>query len=185
MFAVDTLLAITLLSASPDTPIEPGLDKQFNTLAPVLRQTAISWEIMDRRETHYVLARADELKADLQLLRKRYRELKDAPAVHDCVRFPSRKAISQMLAFNREYRDHLKRLLAVDRTRAWVYREAITETDRLYKIWDTIRDTRCEYYYSSYRRQALKKVVQLIGMEAFYNGNYPPHIPVWRFSSID
>lgn len=185
MFALDTILAVALLAVPPEAKVDRGLAERSASLCPILQQVAISWEIMDRRELRYVLTRKEDFESDLQLLRKRFRDLKNAPPLHDCVRFPPRKVVSQLLSFNRDYQKHLKERLAVDPTNRWLYREALTETDRLYKIWDTIRDTRCEYYYVTVRRQALKKVIELIGEGAFYNGNYPPHIPIWRFRLID
>ena len=37
-------------------------------------------------------------------------------------------------------------------------RSAMKETDRLYHVWDAVRDSRCDYYYVTVRRQALKKL---------------------------
>ena len=59
------------------------------------------------------------------------------------------------------------------------------EVDRLYQIWDTTRDARCEYYYIHVRRGALKKLRDAVGEEAYYSGTLPPHVPVWRFARID
>lgn len=185
MFCVDTLIAITLLTAAPDASISKELISRQATLGPILQHIALGWEIMDKREKRYVLTRREDFESDVQLLRKRYRDLQNAPPMHDCVRFPTRKEVSEMLSFNREYRKHLKARISVDPTNAAIYQEALTETEQLYQIWDTIRDTRCEYYYVTVRRQALKKVKKKIGEVNFYNGNYPPVVPTWRFRMID
>jgi hypothetical protein len=34
------------------------------------------------------------------------------------------------------------------------------------------------------RRQALKQLRTLIGAEAYYTGQLPPHVPLWRFEEI-
>ena len=64
-------------------------------------------------------------------------------------------------------------------------RIALNETDHLYQVWDSVRDARCNYYYVTVRRQALKTLREMIGTEAFYRGELPPHVPVWRFPEID
>ena len=62
---------------------------------------------------------------------------------------------------------------------------AMAETDRLYRIWDLVRDAGSDCYYVSVRRQALQTLRQAIGVGDFANGNLPPHVPVWRFSQRD
>ena len=64
-------------------------------------------------------------------------------------------------------------------------REMLQEVDRLYNIWDTVRDARCDYYYVTVRRQALKKLRETVGDDAYYSGALPPHVPIWRFARID
>ena len=43
-----------------------------------------------------------------------------------------------------------------------------------------LRDARCEHFYVTYRRQSLAQLRDLIGLEAFYTGRLPPHVPLWR-----
>ena len=185
MFPLDYLLAAALLAAPPDTVDPPAALDAYLALAPTLQELALAWEILDPRETRFVLTRREELKADFELLRRRRHELADAPPLHDCMRFPPRPLVSELLDFNRQYREHLEQRRTVDTARAWEHQEALAEAERLYNIWDSIRDSRCDYYYITVRRQALKKVREAIGVEAFYNGHYPPHVPVWRFRPID
>ena len=67
----------------------------------------------------------------------------------------------------------------------WEVRAILQETDQLYQIWDTVRDARCEYYYVTVRRQALKRLREALGDEAYFSGRLPPHVPLWRFQQID
>ncbi len=60
-------------------------------------------------------------------------------------------------------------------------RATIQETDRLYQVWDKVRDARCDYYYVTVRRTALKDLRALIGDQAYYAGDLPPCVPLWRF----
>ncbi len=56
------------------------------------------------------------------------------------------------------------------------------ETDRLYKVWDAVRDARCEFYYVSVRRQALMRLKDMLGEDDYRSTNLPPNVPVWRFN---
>jgi hypothetical protein len=185
MFPFQYLLAVALLTAPPDAPdpaVNPAL---YDNLRPTLQNLAVEWEILDKREVRYVLTRPEDFASDLKLLRRRYHELVDAPPLSDCRRFPDRSTISDLLSFNRAYRQHLDNRQSVDLVRWWELREAIQETDRLYQVWDTVRDARCDYYYVTVRRQALKRLRESIGPEAYYSGCLPPHVPLWRFQRVD
>ena len=185
MFPFEYLLAVALLTApadGPDPTVNPDL---YATLQPTLQALAIKWEILDPREVRYVLARPEDFASDLKLLRRRYHDLQDAPPLFDCQRFPDRATISDLLAFNRAYRAHLDSRQSVELVHWWELREAIHETDQLYQVWDTIRDARCEYYYVTVCRQALKRLRETLGPEAYYTGNLPPHVPLWRFACAD
>jgi hypothetical protein len=185
MLGFDYLLAVALLT-SPADAADPAVSaERFAVLRPTLQQVAVQWEILDPREVRYVLAHHEDLASDLQLLRRRYRDLADAPVLSDGLRFPDRAVVSELLAFNRAYRQRVDNCQAVEMVHWWELRETVQETDRLYQVWDTIRDARCEYYYVTVRRQALKRLRELIGEEAYYAGNLPPHVPVWRFQWID
>jgi hypothetical protein len=185
MHSFDYVLAVALLTSPPDAP-EPNLSpERFAVLRPTLQKLAVQWEILDPREVRYVLTRAEDFSTDLKLLRRRQRDLADAPALSDGLRFPERAVVSDLLAFNRAYRQHVDSRQAVETVHWWELREAVQEADRLYHIWDTVRDARCEYYYVTVRRQALKRLQEMIGPEAYYAGQLPPYVPVWRFERID
>ena len=59
----------------------------------------------------------------------------------------------------------------------------LCETDRLFRAWDAVRDARCEFYYTTVRRHALKNLREMIGDDAFAAGELPPYVPEWRFQS--
>jgi hypothetical protein len=185
MFGIDNLLALLLLTSPPDT-VEAGIPtKVFCWVRPSVQNLALKWEILDPREVRYILARPEDFVSDLNLLRRRFRELADAPPLHDGFRFPERERVNHLLAFNRAYRQHLTIRQPLELVRWWELRAALQETDHLYQIWDTVRDARCDYYYVTVRRQALKKLRQLVGEDDYYNGRLPPHVPLWRFQEID
>jgi hypothetical protein len=132
-----------------------------------------------------VLAQPQDFAADLKLLQGRYRELVNAPRLEECTRFPERPLVNDLMAFNRAYRNDLTTRLALDTIHEDELRAALTETDQLYRIWDAIRDARCDYYYITVRRQALQQLRELLGAEAYYSGRLPPHVPSWRFAVLD
>jgi len=184
MSGTELWLAATLLSAPAGAPLPEITAEEWPALQAAVHSLAVEWEILDPRELKYVLAKREDAEGDLNLLRRRHEELKDAPRLNDSARFPERAAVNDMLAFNRAFRRHLdgRQVLEVDR--AACYREALQETDRLYCIWDAVRDARCEFYYVTVRRQALKKLRGLVGPEVYYAGNLPPYVPLWRFPEM-
>jgi hypothetical protein len=185
MIPLDYMLAVALLATPADTADLATTSDPFVTVRPTLQTLAISFEVLDPREVRYVLMRPDDFTGDLKLLRRRYQELADAPPLHDHMRFPDRSLINDLLSFNRAYRQHLDNRQALELTYCWELREMLHEVDRLYTIWDTVRDARCDYYYVTVRRQALKKLKDMVGDEAYYSANLPPHVPIWRFARID
>src|SRR5579871_1573208 len=106
MLPMDYMLALALLTGSPDATDPPAAWDGLATVRPTLQALAVSREVLDPREVRYVLTRPEDFPADLKLLRRRYRELADAPPLDDCMRFPDRALINELLAFNRAYRQH-------------------------------------------------------------------------------
>ena len=89
-----------------------------------------------------------------------------------------------LLAFNRAYRQHIDVRQPLELLNWWELRVALQETDHLYQVWDAVRDARCDYYYVTVRRLALKRLRDLVGEEAYYSSNLPPCVPLWRFEQI-
>jgi hypothetical protein len=179
------VLALSLL-ASTD-PIPTGIDGEnlFNHLKASLIQISIEKEILDPRESRYILTSFYNcFYLDMELLRKRYHEFKDAPPVEDAMRFPDRKYINELMAFNGEYRSNMDRMGEAYNHRRDEYKEVIKETDKIRLILDAAWDASCDYYYVSVRRNALLKLKSLIGNNAYYSGELPPPVPVWRLREI-
>ena len=139
MFPLNYALAAVLLSTPADSAEPPEAMDCLATVRPAVRDLALSWEILDPREVRYVLTRPEDFPCDLKLLRRRYADLADAPPLYDCMRFPDRTLVNDMLAFNRAYRQHLDNRQALELANAWELREMLLEADRLYQIWDLVR----------------------------------------------
>src|SRR5262249_5556218 len=155
------MLAVAVLLAPVDQGTPVSL-QEHAYLAATVQAVAVSWEVLDPRESSYVLAKPEHFDTDLQLVRRRYHDLAGAPPVVDVQRFPSRDVVCELLSFNRDYHRTLVRKQDVMGVRAGVA-EAISETDELYHVWDVVRDAQSEFYYVSVRREALATLRQVIG----------------------
>ena len=178
----DFMLAAMLLSAPVGTPEQVPPPDRFATVQAAIHQTAIDWEILDLREIRYVLAKADDYQEDLDFLRKRRIDLEDAPKLAESQRLPGRQTVNDYIRFNRAYRKNLETRLAWESDRANILGEAIGETDRLYKMWDAMRDAKCDFHYVTVRRIALRKLKDMLGEEMYSSGELPPYVPEWRFT---
>lgn len=182
MFTYDCALAALLLTA----PSEPATDSAqlaalVDWLRPALVQAALDLEILDAREERFVTGQSRDPAADLRELQARGETLAAAPPLEECRRFPDRKLINDLLAFNRAYRSDLLARLAIDPLHGEELGVALAETEQLYLIWNALRDAQCEYYYITVRRQSLQQLRDLVGFRAFYSGDMPPHLPYWHF----
>lgn len=177
----DLVLAAMLLSAPVGTIEQAPTQDRWPILQSALHKTAIEWEILDSRETRYVLAKLDDFQEDLDFLRKRRVDFENLPKVAESERLPTRQLINDYIRFNRAYRKNLETRLLWEPDRADIIGDAIQETERLYKIWDAMRDAKCEFHYVTVRRLALRKLEDMMGSDAYTSGDLPPYVPEWRF----
>lgn len=140
-------------------------------------------EILDHREVRYVLVKPEEFIGDVRMLRRRVNDLPPDLVLDDCYRFPERCVVNELLLFNRAYRQYLEDCTPIYPNNAEL-RAAKEETEILYRIWDCVRDAKCEYYYVHIRRQALKRLYDMLGETDYRYANLPPHVPTWRFVPI-
>jgi hypothetical protein len=175
-------LAYLVLTAPTDPDIPPYL-AAVASFRQAVQSMAVEMEIMDPREVRWMLGRAEDVAEDVYLLRQRYRELADAPPAIDAWRFPERATVNACLTFNRTYRSHLESQWTPGRD--YECGEALREVDRLYFVWDCIRDAQGDYYYVTIRRMALKQLREQIGDEAYARGELPCYVPLHRFRTMD
>ncbi len=184
MAGSELIIAAMLLTIPPGIPATCPPEAEFPGLRDAIHQVAVRWEILDERETRYVLTRPEDFCTDLNMLRRRYRDLQDAPKVADSVRFPERQFVNEQVKFNRVFRRHIDERRQLEADRADSLRNVVSETDRLYQVWDAVRDARCDFYYVTVRRQALKKLRDMIGEEAYADADLPANVPTWRFNEM-
>jgi hypothetical protein len=183
MVICNLIAAIALLTANPS--YEGSQPKIPAPMRAEIKRLALKWEILDPRECRYIMQRTEESPADLNLLRRRWRELRDAPSLSDAQRFPQRFIVNDLLSANRDYQKTMTLRQMVDGSRWEENRVILGENDQLYAIWDNVRDAGCEYYYVVVRRLALKRLREQLGDEAYYSGDLPPSVPLWRFAQAD
>jgi hypothetical protein len=181
MYSYDCLLAAVLLTA----PIaSDDLGPQLELIRPTLMQLAIDTEILDPREESLLLGMSKDAAGDYQVLRQRYEALLSAPRADEAERFPDRRVVEDFLAFNRAFRKELQAYLDMNPDTSEEVRTAVEELDAMHHLWSAVRDFRCRFYYVTVRRQALAEVRELVGAEAFYRGQLPPHVPLWCFPRL-
>ena len=180
----DLLFATMLLSAPVGTPEQVPPTERWAVVKGSIQQIALEWEILDSRETRYVLVHPEDFQADVDFLRKRRIDLADAPKLADANRLPDRRVMNDYIQFNRAYRKTLETRLVWEADRADRIGEVLRETDRLYKLWDAMREAKSDFHYVTYRRQSLKKLKEGMGADAFLAGELPPYVPEWRFTSM-
>jgi hypothetical protein len=177
-------VAIWLLTAPADGMNIKDPTSLHGSVAQTLKILALEWELLDPRETDY-LKMPQDFASDLKLLQGRFQELRGAPGAGEVARFPSRDQANDFLTYNRNFRDAINDRLDLDMIHADELRVILAETEQLFRVYDAVREARCDYYYVTYRRQALARLRDLVGPEAFYSGQLPPHVPLWRIPETD
>jgi hypothetical protein len=168
------------------TTFEPPQLPMQHLIGPVVARTAARMELLDERElVYFKMATPEEFKSDLERIRVRYQDLFDAPPLQDAARFPDRDTINELMAFNRSYRAYAEACQLWGSADYFRWRVVIQEIDQCYKAWDLARDSKCVYYYITARRYALKNLRDLLGPEAYYNGDMPSCVPFHRFRSVN
>lgn len=182
MFTPDLILATMLITGTPGAHEATPTPEQWPLVQFSVQKLATDWQILDGREKHYILAKREEFNIDINLLRRRYQDLRDAPSIEEANRLPDRKTASEMIKFNRTFRQYLVDRQILERDRDAFYQIVLFETDKLYRVWDCVRDAQCDFYYITVRRQALQKLRCLLGEQAYLYGELPPNVPIWRFA---
>jgi hypothetical protein len=185
MVSCKLLMAAALLTSSWEAPAAEEAPDLYAEVAPALRHLAMDWQFLDRRECDARLTEPEAFAADLDMLRERYQDLWNAPLVEEADRLPGRDIVCDLLDFNRSYQQALSSRLEVDTLHGDEVQAALAETDQLYRVWDKVRAARDERYFVTGRREALQDLRTLVGQRAFYTGQLPPHVPLWRFPAAD
>ena len=182
MFKGEFSMAFMLLTTPPGVVETPPDMATWSVLQASVQELAIQWEILDPRETKYILAKPEEYAIDINLLRRRYQDLKEVPRLADANRFPDRQTANELIQHNRAFRKTIdaRRALETDRADEWLV--VLKDTDQLYQVWDAVRDAKCDFYYVTVRRHALRKLKETLGDEDYAQASLPPGVPTWHFT---
>ncbi len=170
------MTAAALLAGAPEAAkddAEASLEA-FRELRRPLAVLSLDLQILDPRETRFVFIKAEEFQDDLKMLRRRGRELRDAPRVAEANRFPPQPVAVELLVKNREL---LKALLKDGPPRDEAALKEVGELNRRFAIWDGVRDACSPYYYVTVRRQALLRLKSLLGAADFAAARLPAAVP--------
>jgi hypothetical protein len=182
MHACECLVAAVLLTTAPEAPAPSATLAWAQVCRTSLLALSLDAQLLDPREemSHFTMAR--DAAADLKSLQSRFRDFGFAPLIEEARRFPERATINEFLAFNRAYRRDLELRLEVDAVQAAELRFGLAEANHLYQVWTLAADARWEALTIRARREALLQLRLLVGDEAFFRGQLPPYVPVWRIA---
>lgn len=164
MTSFESVFAVVLLT-SWELPAAPSQAWQTALAAPI-RAHAVADEIV-----------SIEGIIDFPFIWETVYSLWAAPHLGELDRFPPQPFIIDSINANRRYKVRLLERLPHDLLEADAVRAEICEVDRLYLIYDTLRDAMSAYYWPSLRRTDVAKLRELLGPTAFYSGWLPPSVP--------
>lgn len=177
------LFALALLT-SPDEP-EPVPEAARPLLFAPMRHLAVSMDLLSEKESgwHLHLWTKASWRGDLENLRCRYRDVKDAPPSTDARLFPTAEHCQKLIDFNVEHQSWLDAQVIIF---PWKnFDNWIAENRKLKYTWELVKYSTQDYHDLSKRRLALKHLRHTLGDDAYYRGQLPPHVPVWRFQRIN
>lgn len=148
-----------------------GGDSKLPAAAQII---AVALELADPRELPVTLAE----------LHERAKALANAPPLSDHIRFPPRSVASTYCALNREWVRTVEQIAAITMIDHCAVIEGKLEADRLYDVWDAVRDAAGEHCIVTYRRAALARLRDLIGHENYAAGLLPPPVPLHRVQQV-
>ncbi len=180
----DASWAAREIQSPVNSPVSPIPPEKFDAISKAVHLVAIEWQIMDERESRYICSKQEQFQEDVNFLRKRLNDLKDTPMIEDACRIPEKKLLDDAIAFNRQYKSHLDLRVIWEADRAHVLNEAIQETEYLYRLYDAMRESKCDFHYVSYRRLSLAKARKYMGEVAWEKGEIPDCVPIWRFYTL-
>jgi hypothetical protein len=136
----DYVVAVTLLTAPLGTPEVVPPDDRWPAVSEAVQTVAMSWKILDAGERKYIFADVKDFQIDIDILRGRVLDYAIMPRFDERRRFPDRRTCAAAPEFNRAYLAHLESIVMTNRDQADEIQDAIVETDRLYRVWEALRD---------------------------------------------
>lgn len=161
-------LAVSLLNS--------GAEDLCDVPPSVMRDVALSLELLDTREAKYWFADMSNIKQDLKCLQIRAKLLSCAPPAAAASTLPSADYLREAIAINRRYESFMRVRKTIFLADTWID-DAIAECLRLRSIYELCLDCKCETYYIYRRREKLQELRETIGVAMFHYGFLPSPIP--------
>lgn len=184
-FQADYLLTAFLMISAPYCDNNTIGEVDYKLCKSALISVAEDLEIISDVERNYMFVDYKNFDVDLNSLRARYEEFKDAPPAADALRLPDSQYIRERERFNRTFREKLVKRKNFETHLAPFIDVVIRETDRLYVVWDTASFCRNEYTSVVNRRRYLVRLKNLLGEEDYNMMKLPPCVPIWRFEELE
>lgn len=180
MYALAAFLLITTPTAAP----VPKTASPFLLLA--LKAVCIQNELMDRSDQPFFFEPEFSLADDLTAMRERYLSLKDAPHSQTLLFFPCEEVVDSALTANIDYQVWVKRQLHICNSDDDSLTQAMEEAKELYQVWAELRSIQYSRNCGVFtQRTQLQAFCKTLGYDKFYAGVLPPHLPIWRFQSVN
>lgn len=194
-------LIVCALLSGPPIPMD-ALPELTRPLAVALKEEAISQELIDEDEwklfffVHKIIdGRVKGVSEEFPNTKKQFHdvllelwtrrdEFINAPRMHELERFPSREIVQEHIHFARQYSWNLEKAAEVDFAFAPYYLATQREIQNSLRYWQTLNSATSSYVYLYGRRKYLMELKEMLGDEAFYRGELPPHVPYWNFREV-
>lgn len=174
-------LAFVLLVTPPDQDLHPPYE-MFNAVQLPLKILCVHLEILDPKADAYMFVRQYDFFTDMNIVRRHYTSLKDAPPVAASWLFPRGATDARM--FNSACKARLEVYQKAHPEKFWECAWLLDELAIRWKVWDLVSDAQNKDLYVTTRREALKQLRNRIGPEAFYSGQPPLWAPPEYFQPL-
>lgn len=175
------LIAEVIIALLVASPIEVPLPHKVpEPIWDALKKVSLKLEIVGPHERW-----RSDFQAELNYVRHHWRELRHAPPWTDCLRLPPLGVAEDCCCWNFAYQDYAKNRRWLCRHRWDEYSACLEEARQLYLIWKTVHEAADMSNSWVHQRRGLRRLRDLLGPEAYAEGQLPPAAPIWRFCPVD
>ena len=170
----DWRLTIVALLLSPDEPQAIPFADPFTWAA--YKSIAADLELVSPDHVAY------GLESEIRWCREQLPLVEGCPSIGHAGRMPSREACAANVVLATEFNDWLETMSLI-----YPHRDlyaARRETLGRQRLWSLMQDATSESNSWSYRRQAMRDVLEIVGPERFYSGCWPAPLPLHRLRTI-
>ena len=168
----DTVILLLLLA-----PIAPPVPHRApEPLWQALKRAGLQLEVVGPHERWI-----DDFRSEVDYVRRHWHELAFAPPLSDCDRLPPLYLARECTCFASGYQHclELRRQLSLHREEELA--ATLREAQDLAAVWALVETAACPNQSWAARRRALMNLRERLGPEAYYAGDLPPCVPLWRF----